>query len=353
MEGLTSVVNSLLLPMLVFTQILRGFNILNINSWIPVILIVLVQIGISILISFAISYATCSKDNVVKFLITSLSFTQTKTLQLLLVDNFTEAMDHISLISGIHFETSARNRALNYVLLSYLVENICRYTIGTMTLNATPDEDREVKYVELTDEDKNEPGEADGLRHTQNVPAFEIHEIFNVSVVAFVVAVLISFFIGLKDVILDPHNIVNETFFVSSDLIAKTVKVMTIFVFGSALPCYSWKECTLPSLTHMLQPFVKLVVFPLIALYLIHSLFFVALGWLTDPILVLMMVIHFSSPTGMGMLTLVGKTGYMEHDMGTSILIQHLVGIVTFTVVNATFLYTIANGYHQKVAVAP
>jgi predicted permease len=122
-EGLNSVINVCLLPMLMFVQILKGFNIFDIEAWLPVLVIILIQVAIGVIIGYAISYITCSESNVRKFLITTLSFTQTKTLQLLVVDTFANAMEKISVISGQEFAVNARDRALNYVLLSFLIEN--------------------------------------------------------------------------------------------------------------------------------------------------------------------------------------------------------------------------------------
>lgn len=122
-QGLNSIINVCLLPMLMFAQILKGFNILEFEVWLPVLGIVLIQVVIGVIMGYIISYITCSESNVKKFMITTLSFTQTKTLQLLVVDTFASAMESISTMSGQKFSVNARNRALNYVLVSYLVEN--------------------------------------------------------------------------------------------------------------------------------------------------------------------------------------------------------------------------------------
>lgn len=237
-EGITSIINVCLLPMLVFTQMLKGFDITDLSQWLPVVAIILIQVSIGVVLGYAISYATWSKANALKFLITSLSFTQTKTLQLLLVDNFAEAMEQITLMSGREFTIPARDRALNYVLLSYLIENMLRYSLGALLL--TPDEDeiedeKMQRYTELTGDEYSYSREVDTApKNRQNI--FNYNGVFNVSFLAFVLAVALSFFHWLRHILLDEQNIVHETIFVSSVLISKTVKVMTIFVFGAALP---------------------------------------------------------------------------------------------------------------------
>jgi len=125
----------------------------------PVLLVILLQVAIGVVLGYIIAYITCSETKALKFLITSLSFTQTKTLKLLVVDNFAEAFEEISEMSGLHFSTNARNRALNYVLLSYLIENLLRFSLGAYLLSPGEDEIDEqkgMKYRELTGDEESD-----------------------------------------------------------------------------------------------------------------------------------------------------------------------------------------------------
>lgn len=349
MEGLTSLIDVCLLPMLMFVQILKGFDIMDFEMWAPVLGIILIQVAIGVILGYVISYITFSERNVLKFLITSLSFTQTKTLQLLLVDNLAGVLENISLMSGQHYSTGARNRALNYVLVSYLIENMLRYSLGSFLLKPGPeevDESKGQRYSELNDE-ASDSRDLEALR-AQQAETVNVQNILNASFVAFIIATILSKITVVKTALLDEQSIINETLFVSSDLIGKTVKVMTVFVFGAALPCYSWESAYLSQMVHVLQALVKLIVYPILGLYIVFDLLFQILGWVNDPILVLMMSIHFAAPTGMGMLTLVGQNGYLESDMGKSLTIQHLGAILTFTLSNALFLFLISNYYQMN-----
>ena len=170
----------------------------------------------------------------------------------------------------------------------------------------------------------------------------------NPALIAFIIAVAFSFVESLKGVLLDQENILNETIFVSSNLIGKTVKVMSVFVFGAALPTYAWSLSTLSDMIHVLQAIVKLCAYPVLGIYIVFDLMFKSMGTIEDPILTIMMLIHFAAPTGVGLLTLVGQKGYMENDMGKSLTIQHIGALVTFTVSTASFMFLMTNHYQLR-----
>lgn len=279
-------------------------------------------------------------------MIASLSFTQTKTLQLLVVDNFAGYFESISQMGNEKFDISARDRALNYILLSYIIENFLRYTLGAYILAPSEDEVDDQKaniYGELTGDD--EADSRDVAMDNNEKSGIGIYDIFTPSLIAFILAVCISFFSSFKEVLLDSQNIINETIFVSSKLIGTTVKVMAIFVFGAALPTYSWGEAKLSDMTLILQALLKLVVYPILGIYIVFDIMFKSMNLIDDSILALMMLIHFAAPMGVGLLTLVGQKGYLENDMGKSLAIQHLLAIITFTISNAIFLFFMANHF--------
>jgi predicted permease len=343
-EGLFSLINMLLMPMLMFVQILKGFDITDVSLWLPVVIVIVIQVVLGIILGYAINYITCSDKRSLKFMITSLSFTQTKTLQLLLVDNFAEYFESISKMENENFSVSARDRALNYILLSFIIENFLRYTLGAYIL--TPgeeevDDQKGIVYGELTGDEEADSREV--AVGSNEKPSIGIYDIITPSLITFILAVGISFILPFKDVLLDSQNLINETIFVSSNLIGTTVKVMSIFVFGAALPTYSWEETKLSDMTLLLQAMIKLVVYPVLGIYIVFDIMFKSMNLIDDSILAIMMLIHFAAPTGVGLLTLVGQKGYLENDMGKSLTVQHLLAIITFTISNAIFMFFMAN----------
>lgn len=68
----------------------------------------------------------------------------------------------------------------------------------------------------------------------------------------------------------------------------------------------------------------KLVIYPILGLYIVFDLIFQNSDWVKDPILILMMLIHFAAPSGVSLLTLVGEKEYLEADMGKSLTLQHV-----------------------------
>ena len=103
--------------MLVFTHILKGFDITDLSNWLPVIVIFMIHIVIGAIIGLCLSYFSAHKHNALRFFISSLCLPQTLTLQLLLIENFAPVIESISQSSGQVFSITARNRALNYVIV--------------------------------------------------------------------------------------------------------------------------------------------------------------------------------------------------------------------------------------------
>lgn len=131
-------------------------------------------------------------------------------------------------------------------------------------------------------------------------------------------------------------------------MVGKTVKVMVIFVFGANLPCISWGAAHLSEMVHILLVMVKLLLYPILGLWIVFDLLFQDLAWIRDPILILMMLIHFAAPSGAGLLALSSEKGYLTADISKSLIIQHMGALVTFTMTNALFLFLISNYYQMN-----
>ena len=85
------------------------------------------------------------------------------------------------------------------------------------------------------------------------IKGIKLSEVFSVSFVTFIITVSISFIAPVKASLLDQNSIFYSTLFVSSDLIAKTCKVMVIFVFGTAVPLMKLDACHLSLVIHIIN----------------------------------------------------------------------------------------------------
>jgi hypothetical protein len=209
------------------------------------------------------------------------------------------------------------------------------------------DDDKAVAYTELGGDEQNDSN-TDGLSKKNEEASSSLNGVISPTSIAFIVAVIISLFSSFQNVLLDEENIVNQTIFASSVMIGQTVKVMTIFVFGASLPCVSWSSAHLSEMIHVLLVIVKLLVYPVLGLWIVFDLLFQHLEWIRDPILIIMMLIHFAAPSGAGLLILSSEKGYLTADIGKSLTVQHLGALVTLTLTNAMFLFLISNYYQMN-----
>lgn len=328
-EGLIDY-NEFLIPMLVFTHILKGFDITDFSNWLPVIVIFMIHIVIGAIIGLCLSYFSAHRHNALRFFISSLCLPQTLTLQLLLIENFAPVIESISQSSGQVFSITARNRALNYVIVWYLFEHLLRTTVCSffMTSDANQIKEKGDDYHKIRDEsEEDERSSTNGIVLT---------EVFSISFVTFIITIILAFISPVKTALLDQSSIFYSTIFVSSDLIAKTWRVMVIFVFGTALPLIKLDACNLSLTDHILNAATKLVIFPLFG-YLIIYLFLQGYSWFKDPVLIFIMLIQFSSPTSFGLFKTATQRTQLGNDFLVSLTVQHIAAIIILTLLNAVW----------------
>lgn len=328
-EGLIDY-NEFLIPMLVFTHILKGFDITNTSDWLPVIVIFVIQILIGAIIGFLLSFINSNRHDALRFFIWSFCFPQTLTLQLLLIENFAPVIESISLSSGLAFTTTARNRALNYILVWYIFEHVLRTTVGSLFLSSDADHAREKEtgYKMLQDDTED--------TEKSNPKGIVLTEVFSVAFVTFIITLILAFISPVKNSLLDQGSILYSTLYVSSDLIAKTCKVMVIFVLGTALPLIKLDACYLSLADHIINVVTKLVLFPAIG-YLVIWMVLQGCSWFKDPVLLFVMLIQFSSPTSFGLFKTATQRAQLGNDFLVSMTIQHTAAIIILTLLNATW----------------
>jgi len=273
-------------------------------------------------------------------------FIETKTLQILLIENLQQVITSTSTLSGREYSATGLKRAMNFILISYLTESIVGKIMNWWSDNDSDDEADQEKgnrYSELAGEENSSSDVVDGLHRESAVQKF--FRVFDASLLGFIIAVCLAQFPYVRNSLLDESNLINETVYVSSVLMAKAVKVMTIFVFGADLFLYEIVVFDLNKVLYLIKTIFIVLIFPALGLYGVFYLLFEGWNWLYDPVLVLMLLFHFAEPASLGLLAILDEDIAENKKVKGTHLLQHAIGLATFTLSNAFFIFLLTDYY--------
>ena len=94
----------------------------------------------------------------------------------------------------------------------------------------------------------------------------------------------------------------------------------------------------------------------IVGAFIVFDVLFRAYGFITDPILVLMLLFLFAEPLSLGHLAILDKEedeSEKEKTRHMTYAVQHVVGLLAFTISNIYFIATLLNHYPSDDSLTP
>lgn len=315
-EGLHDMIIMLLMPVMVLTHITKAFFIADVALWSSAILV-----------------------TIVTTLLTKSKFYDSKLLLLMIVSSFKDNIEHASIQSGNTYYTTGVNRAISFIIISYLTELVMVKAKEYFTSEV--EDEKTTGYKQLREEQNNDDT-VDGLQTESKLLKF-FHWL-DPSIIAFGIGLVFSNLEIVKTALTQPSGVLNETVFKSCEIMSGPVKIMSIFVFGAKLYTYKIQVFNPNRLLYLLKNFVIGTMIYFIGLYIVFYWVFQSFQLITDPVIILMLLFLLAEPVSLGLMAVLDDDDAKRDDMTTH-FIQHLVGLVMFTTTNSFFLFLIADHY--------
>jgi hypothetical protein len=224
---------------------------------------------------------------------------------LVIVDVAIKTLKTLSDDSGITFEKDVFDRALDYIILTYIIDLLFRGTVGVALLRMGSSSDssdvNDLGYVGANTDDEelpqpNQPitkgpeGSADISSYAKNI--------ISVPAIVCVFSIILSSIPAVKSFMTTKETFFYSTIFVATNMVGKSVKIMLMFLFGAHLALgkevkesKGGEDDTINVVTHALTVLGKIVVLPAIGFGLIYYVVYQHFQWVTDPILLFFMII--------------------------------------------------------------
>ena len=325
-SGLRDLISVLLVPVFILTHVIEGFVLTDYYLWVAAV------IGTTLITIFS-----------------HRQFSDVKLLQIIVIDSFKRVIGETSDLSQNTYNTDYWNRAMNFIIVCYLTENIVLKLMSILSAPGTDEDEIEKanQYTELTGDDTTEdhqlPSGLSGATPMQKLAAF-----FDASLIAFILGLVLSNLPFIRDALLEESNIMNETVFVSCVLIAKTVKVMVLFVFGSHLFLFEMEVFSATRLLSLIKVITIAILVAVVGQYVIFYVLFSTYHYLVDPVITIMLMFLFAEPASLGLVAYLDtnedEEGHPQHE-GKTHLLQHVAGLTIFTLSNAFFLFLMWDYY--------
>lgn len=318
-HGLSDLISVLLMPTYVAIHVIVGYTSLTLKLVILAVFATTLQV-----------------------LVSPSKFSHTKLLLIMVVDSFEKVIKGICEDAGLS-QASGYDNALSFLILSYLTENL---VVSIMEAHKPKEsEEQDELYQRLEDEENQEAPRVEGeFKKTIK----RLLDVVDMSLITFVIALILSCIGPVRLALTTDAKILNETVFASTKLMSSTVKIVSIFVFGAHLFLYEIEIFDSSRVMYLFTNIVKTLAITLVGSYVVFHILFKVYGYISDPIVALMLLFLFAEPIALGHIAILDEgeeDSDSEKKSKKTHVLQYVVGLLAFTISNTYFLYLLTSHY--------
>ena len=130
--GLGAIATNLVLPMLIFSYVLKSFQLSDASTWLIILFIVSLERGVGCAVGYIASRILNIKDEKKKIAMSVMMFPNTTSFQLLLIESMAPFLGNIRPLKDVIFYESVLDRGNYYVVLSTIVALCWVWSAGSL-----------------------------------------------------------------------------------------------------------------------------------------------------------------------------------------------------------------------------
>lgn len=329
-------ISNVLYPCLMFTEILRIWNLSEWNLWLPLFLLNIGMLMLSYGIVLVCGLFLKIKVTARNLLVCLLSFPNTGALPLIFIGALKEAfLSESSSAGASSVSADSFEKAVGFIMLNACIQTILRWSIGYDLMRKPANLIRAERENDLENEPTAHP--------SRNEFMLKIKEIMNPTLIASIIAIVVASFPAAKGLFYDKNTVapLYNYIFYPLLIIGENGKSIMTLQLGLNLASIvdektSDEEEELDNTAYILNVVLKMLVYPFVALAVVMPLLWA--GFMYDPMQSFIALLQIASPSAITLTVITNIHKFLEKETAKCFIYQYLVSIISLTLSSALFL---------------
>jgi predicted permease len=329
-------ISNVLYPCLMFTEVLRIWDLSQYHLWLPLFLLNVGMLALSYTIVTVCGLFFKIKPTAKNLMVCLLSFPNTGALPLIFIGALKDAfMSESSKAGGSSVTADTFEKAVGFIMLNACIQTILRWSIGYDLMRKPA----KIVRSEETHDIENELT----VQPSSNEFMMKLKKIMNPTLVASIVAIMVASFPIVKELFYQETTVapLYNYIFYPLLLVGQNGKSIMTLQLGLNLAMIaddkaSDEEEELDNTAYVLSVVLKMLLYPFVALIVVMPLLWA--GFMYDPMQAFIALLQIASPSAITLTVITNVHKFLEKETAKCFMYQYATSIVTLTLSSALFL---------------